>query len=258
MRGLFGRQSRLTDADKDRLGEAEEVVTEFEAALDDAITLASQLRATGEHDEAHSKLSAQRVDWALRIRLNLRAAKKALEQGEREQAEEYLVRATTKARQGIDDLDGRVAQLLDEEVRPPPGSDEAASWVPIDDPRLRLLRDIPIGSCFNVNIGADGRAHGFLTVPCWEPHALELFGRGEVDSRLSKYPDADTLAAEGDRICRPLFEEYVGLDYNQSESTFWAYYPEPNDWPHDRTIQCALGKGDRSAHDGGSAKGRRR
>ena len=258
MRGLFGRQSSLTDADKDRLGDAEEVVAEFEGALDDAITLASQLRAAGEHDEALSKLSVQRVDWAIRSRLNLKAAKKAFEDGEREQAEEYLTRATTKAREGIDDLDGCVAQLLDEEVRPPPGSDEAPSWVPIDDPRLRLLRDIPIGSCFNVNIGADGRAHGFLIVSCWEPHALELFGRGEVDSRLSKYPDADTLAAEGDRICRPLFEGYVGLDYNQSESTFWAYYPEPDDWPHDRTIHCALGKVDRSAHDGGSAKGRRR
>ena len=67
MRGLFGRQSSLVDADKDRLREAEEVVAEFEAALDDAITLASQLRAAGEHDEALSKLSAQRVDWALRI-----------------------------------------------------------------------------------------------------------------------------------------------------------------------------------------------
>ena len=149
--------------------------------------------------------------------MNLKAAKEAFEQGEGEQAEAYLARATTKARQGIDDLDGRVAQLVDDEVRPPPGSDAAASWVPIDDPRLRSSRDISIGSCFNVNIGADGRARGFFTVPCWEPHALELFGRGEVDSRLSNDPDADTLAAEGDRICRRLFEEYVGLDYNRSE-----------------------------------------
>ena len=258
MRALFRRQSSLTDADEDRLGEAEKVVAEFEGALDDAITLASQLRAAGEHDETLYRLSHDRVNWAIRTRLNLKAAKMAFEDGEREQADQYLARATTKARQGIDDLDGRVAQLLNEEVRPPPGSDEAASWVPIDDPRLSLLRDIPIGSCFNVNIGADGRAHGFLIASCWEPHALELFGRGEVDSRLSKYPDADTLAAEGDRICRRLFEEYVGLDYNQSESTFWAYYPEPDDWPHDRTIHCALGKFDRSVHDDGSAKGRRR
>ena len=130
MRGLFGRQSPLADPDKDRLGDAEEVVAEFEGALDDAITLASQLRAAGEHDEALSKLSVQRVDWAIRSRLNLKAAKKAFEDGEREQAEEYLRRATTKAHQGIDDLDGCVTRLL-EEARPPPGSDEAASWVPL-------------------------------------------------------------------------------------------------------------------------------
>ncbi len=57
MRGLFGRQSSLADADKDRLGDAEEVVAEFEGALDDAITLASQLRAAGEHDETLFRLS---------------------------------------------------------------------------------------------------------------------------------------------------------------------------------------------------------
>ena len=45
----------------------------------------------------------------------------------------------------------------------------------------------------------------------------------------------------GTGVCRPLFEEYVGLDYNLSDYTFWAYYPEPYRWPDDRTIHCALG-----------------
>ena len=45
----------------------------------------------------------RRADWAISCRLKLKAAKKAFEQGEHEQAEEYLARATTKARQGIDD-----------------------------------------------------------------------------------------------------------------------------------------------------------
>ena len=67
MRALFRRQSSLTDADKDRLGEAEQVVAEFEGALDDAITLASQLRAAGEHDETLNRLSHDRVNWAIRI-----------------------------------------------------------------------------------------------------------------------------------------------------------------------------------------------
>ena len=53
---------------------------------------------------------------------------------------------------------------------------------------------------------------------------------------MSEYPDADGLAAEGDRNCRPLFAEYVGLDYNQSQYTFWSYYPHPDDWPDDPTI----------------------
>jgi hypothetical protein len=258
MRGLFGRRSHLTDADKARLREAEDVVAEFEATLDSAMNIAQQWRADGQDDETLFRLAAHRGNWKVQIRKNMKAAKKAFEDGEREQAEEYLTRAVTKARQGTDDLDGRVAELLDEEVRPPPGSAEAAAWIPIGDPRLRMLREIPVGSCLNENIGADGRGHGFVIAPCSEPHALELFGRGDVDARMSKYPNANSLAAEGDRICRPLFEEYVGLLYNQSGYTFWAYYPEPEDWPDDRTIQCTLGNSERSAHDNGSAKGSRR
>ena len=57
MRGLLRRRSSLTDADKDRLGEAEAAVAEFQAALDDAITLASNLRADGQHDETLYRLS---------------------------------------------------------------------------------------------------------------------------------------------------------------------------------------------------------
>lgn len=137
-------------------------------------------------------------------------------------------------------------------------SSEAAPFIPMDDPRLLVLREIPVGSCFNPNVGVDGRSHGYLAVPCSEPHALELFGRGEVDPSLSDYPDDDTLAAEGDRICRPLFEEYVGRDYDKSRYIFWAYYPEHDRWPDDRTIHCALGNSSRSPHNDGAAKGTRR
>jgi Septum formation len=258
MPGFFGRGSSLTEADKARLREAEEVVAEFEAAVDDAVELARQLRADGAPDETLSRLAAHRMNWRAAIRTNLKDARKAFERGEPDQAEVYLERATAKSRQGMDDLDGRIAALLDEGVRPPPGSAEAASWISIDDPRLRVLREIPVGSCFNVNIGADERAHGFLVVPCSEPHALEMFGRGEVAPDFSTFPDPDRLAAEGDRICRPLFGEYVGRDYNRSEYTFWAYYPEPDTWPDDRTIHCALGNEDRTVHEGGSAKDSRR
>jgi hypothetical protein len=104
MRALFGRKSSLTDADKARLGEAEGLVAEFEAAVDGAISLARQLRADGEDCETLYRLSHDRGDWAIRSRLHVHAAKKAFEDGDRERAEEYLARATTKARQGIDDL----------------------------------------------------------------------------------------------------------------------------------------------------------
>ena len=132
---------------------------------------------------------------------------------------------------------------------------EAGSFIPIDDPRLMVLREIPVGACFNPNIGPDGRSHGFVLVPCSEQHALELFGRGDIDPAFSEYPDAETLAAEADRVCRPLFEDYVGINYNDSRFIFWTYDPHPDDWPRDRTIHCALGNATRTIHDSGPALG---
>ena len=45
-------------------------------------------------------------------------------------------------------------------------SEPSTSYVPITDPRLRLIREIKVGSCFNENVGADGVGHGYLIVPC--------------------------------------------------------------------------------------------
>lgn len=254
MRRLFGR-TKITEEDRARLAEAEVLVDEFEATLDVAIKLSAELRADGEKDETLSRLASHRINWRTQIRHNMSAAKKAFEQGDREQGDEFLRRATTKADQAIEDLNGRMGELLDEEIRPPEGSASATAYVSITDPRLRSISEIPVGACFNENIGADGGAHGFIEVPCSEPHHLEVFGRGEVEPRLSRFPDPKTLDAEGDRVCRPLFKQYVGLDYSLSKYTFWAFYPGRDRWPQDRTIHCALGNADRSLHERGSAKG---
>jgi hypothetical protein len=255
MRRLFGRASTLSEEDRARLAEAERLVQEFEATLDNAIEFSADMRADGVDDQELRRLVSHRINWRSHIRQNLKAAKKAFEQGDRAQGEELLRRATSRANQGTDDLVGRLEELVNEEIRPPEGSAAAASYVPIGDPRLRLIRELPVGACFNENMGADGRGHGYVEVPCSEPHELEMFGRGDVQPRFSKFPDAETLAAEGDRVCRPLFEQYVGLDYNLSKYTFWAFYPERDRWPEDRTIHCALGNADRSLHERGSAKG---
>jgi hypothetical protein len=255
MRRLFGRRSNLSEEDRRRLDEAERLVDEFEATLDVASNVAGELRAEGQEDEALSRLVAHRVNWRAQIRKNLKEARTAFERGEADQAQEYLRRATTKANQGTEDIVQHVGEVIDEDLRPPEGSSTAVSYVSITDPRLKVIRDIPVGSCFNENIGSDGRGHGFIEVPCSERHELEMFGRGEVEPGISKYPDAKTMAAQEDRVCRPLFEAYVGVDYNHSEYTFWAYHPERDRWPQDRTIHCALGNAKRSAHDGGSANG---
>jgi len=137
----------------------------------------------------------------------------------------------------------------------PAASHDPGSFIPVGDPGLVLLREIRIGDCFNQNVGTDGRSHGFALVPCSDSHQLEMFGRGDIDSAQSEYPGADILAADADRICRPLFEGYVGMNYDDSKYTYWSYDPHPEDWPGDRTIHCALGNAALTAHDSGTVKG---
>jgi len=140
----------------------------------------------------------------------------------------------------------------------PSAAMRSPSMVPLDDPRLLLLRELPVGMCVNENIGPDGEGYGFLEVSCSEPHELEVFGIGEVDPTFRAYPDEEDKAAEQDRICRPLFESYVGRDYNSSIYIFWAYGPLTYLWPHNRTVVCMIGNAQRSLQEAGSAKGSRR
>jgi hypothetical protein len=129
--------------------------------------------------------------------------------------------------------------------------------VPISDPRLVVLPEIPIGACFYENTpGPDDRIHGYIVLSCSERHPLEMFGRGPIpDSWHAGYPGDSAIAAGAVAVCRPLFVEYVGRDYDSSVYTYWHYAPDNDDfWPGEATIHCALGNKDRSFHEMGTAK----
>ena len=90
---------------------------------------------------------------------------------------------------------------------------------------------------------------------CSDRHPLEMFGRAPIpDSWQGGNPGDAAIEAAAAKVCRPLFQEYVGRDYDSSVYLYWYYAPD-DPWPGDGTIHCALGNEDQSFHEGGSAKG---
>ena len=93
-------------------------------------------------------------------------------------------------------------------------------------------------------------------VDCAGPHTYEVFGAAPIPAGASaSFPGADALNAAADAACRPDFEAYVGVDFN--DSTWFGTFlnPSASTWATgDREIVCVLHRQDRGAVRG-SAKG---
>lgn len=119
------------------------------------------------------------------------------------------------------------------------------------------LGEIAVGECFNEVIDPlDDRIHGAHVVPCDGPHQMEMYGHATLPDAIgSPYPGEEAMKQVGDATCRPLFEEYVGIAYDASVYTFWAYTPDEHDWHFNRRVKCAIGNADRSMQPPGAARG---
>jgi hypothetical protein len=119
---------------------------------------------------------------------------------------------------------------------------------------------VPIGSCFDEHRDPTTGRLGAVVVPCDGPHQLEMIGMEmQPDGPEALYPGARAMDEHAYAICRPLFESYVGFDYDRSEFVFWSYTPDRMDWPDGRRlIGCTIGNADRSMQPPGSVKNARR
>jgi hypothetical protein len=119
--------------------------------------------------------------------------------------------------------------------------------------------DVPIGACFNEVRGAEGRISA-LIVSCDGPHQLEMIGYEVLpDDPNAPYPGDGAMSRAGNRLCRPLFEEYVGMDYDNSRLVFWYFVPDEVLWPlGHRLVECTIGNEDRSMQPPGSVRNSRR
>lgn len=76
------------------------------------------------------------------------------------------------------------------------------------------------------------------TSSCSSPHELEVFH--VVPTSGSAYPTFDRLFDVSDGECVTAFEQYVGIDYYESEFWLDAYAPSESAWnAGDQSIRCA-------------------
>ena len=128
------------------------------------------------------------------------------------------------------------------------------------DAATRTEPRAPIGSCYNEDRDSEGVVTTFVVISCAEEHEFELIGTGEYPAGPeAPYPDAKMTEEQATKICRPLFESYVGIDYDRSDLYFWSYTPSSGSWAAgERLVECAAGNQDGSMLPPGSVRDARR
>jgi hypothetical protein len=104
-------------------------------------------------------------------------------------------------------------------------------------PKRIRVKDIRVGHCIDRT-----PANTFETlpvVPCVQPHDVEVYairglGRGG-------WPGDKALTDRADKACRPPFEAYVGVPYDESTLEISWYLPTQSSWRvGDREVTCIL------------------
>jgi hypothetical protein len=103
--------------------------------------------------------------------------------------------------------------------------------------------DLAVGDCFSVE---SDELTLVTVVACAEPHEYEVFALFDHPAAAdAEYPGDAQLLAEADALCEPLFEAYVGHDYQTSIWYITSLTPSDQTWADgDREITCLLNQQD--------------
>lgn len=106
-------------------------------------------------------------------------------------------------------------------------------------------KDLVVGECFDVPTSAT--VSTVVRHPCTEPHGAEVIAVTEY-TEPGTYPISLTLERFIDTACVPVFETYVGVDYeDEPDHTIGYFYPSRDGWSEgDRTITCYVTRIDKS------------
>lgn len=115
--------------------------------------------------------------------------------------------------------------------------------------------DLAGGDCFSAS---GDQIETVTMVDCEDTHIYEVFAvfDHEADDAAA-YPGDDAILEYADSGCQPLFEDYVGIDYESSIYWITSVTPSAETWDDgdDREIVCTLKLGEQGDETTGSAEG---
>jgi hypothetical protein len=98
--------------------------------------------------------------------------------------------------------------------------------------------DLEAGDCIELPDRDADEVVRVQTFDCDEPHGAEVFAAGELPGGDDPYPGVDEVQAMIEAECRPLFAEYVGIDFDASELSATTIYPQASDWDDTQQYVC--------------------
>ena len=101
--------------------------------------------------------------------------------------------------------------------------------------------DLVVGDCFDAPLTEE--VFTVPTVPCNEPHDVEVFAVLSLTDFGAAFPGRQTIDEAADYECFLLFEPYVGAAYEVSILDFFALSPTSSSWDDgDRGVTCVVGR----------------
>jgi len=97
-----------------------------------------------------------------------------------------------------------------------------------------------VGDCINSEDLPEGEIDELNTISCDESHDLEVFHA--FDLPKGDFPGEESMEEAAEDECVPAFEDYVGVDYYDSEIWITTISPSEETWDavDDREILCLL------------------
>lgn len=101
--------------------------------------------------------------------------------------------------------------------------------------------ELEVGDCVRAQAEVTTEVQTVLRTACTAPHEQELYALVAFDDEDSDaFPGDAALVTFADGTCAEEFEDYVGVDYRDSELYFTYLLPSARGWDQgeDRDVQC--------------------
>jgi len=125
----------------------------------------------------------------------------------------------------------------------------------ISIPQTISVNALRVGDCFDLPNSSNDLIDTVDAKPCADLHVYEVFFTGDMPD--GAFPGTDAQSAFAETNCKPAFETYVGVAYDDSAWSAFYIGPSEDTWGvGDRTVICQLHNADEtpvtgSAHNSG-------